>query len=531
MRIDTTGLYRQIGQGERGQFHLFIEFCADPFPSADIPLELQASWGRFQIWAGGRNLCAHYEDGVLCEHVTWYLLPLFEWFVKHWDFLFHEQKFPYRNVGGFASAGMRQLNVPETFEKRGEWDAKGAGIVDDWARRHSLLMNREGGLYPDVWLRRSGTKVEVSWTDDSVAGSPDAFQFCNGTNGVVLAPLSVATPLWAVLEAAVQTLAGAVPDGQRIKTLSKELLELRRPERRRSRVSLLAGLGDSVSVCRRRWTNLVNKLESSFPRKNRLIEDVFLPQSTNDLVVQGECAAALMFASVSPTISPGDAYKLAELMLETLSGDGARNQISLTRYAGDAPLMPNIAPWLQGYSLARQWCETAGGNYVKGEGYVDIEGQLASHGVILRELELDDASIGAVALARDGGVPVVAVNSKHPRNQFPTGRRFTLAHELCHLLHDCEKGIGLQVVSGAWAPVEVEQRANAFAAYVLMPDSLLVEAESEVGCAWEAMDSDQMLISAKRLHVSIDALVHHLHNRDLLSYERQIELVSELQNR
>ena len=48
-----------------------------------------------------------------------------------------------------------------------------------------------------------------------------------------------------------------------------------------------------------------------------------------------------------------------------------------------------------------------------------------------------------------------------------TRRRFTLAHELCHLIHDRGYGARLAIASGPWAPADVEQRANAFAAMLL----------------------------------------------------------------
>ena len=54
-----------------------------------------------------------------------------------------------------------------------------------------------------------------------------------------------------------------------------------------------------------------------------------------------------------------------------------------------------------------------------------------------------------------------------------------IGHELCHLLHDRSFGSRLVIVSGPWAPRAIEQRANAFAAWLLMPPSLVTLAIAE----------------------------------------------------
>lgn len=70
----------------------------------------------------------------------------------------------------------------------------------------------------------------------------------------------------------------------------------------------------------------------------------------------------------------------------------------------------------------------------------------------------------------DNRAPLVLLNENCARHADAEGKpmrsgiRFTLAHELCHLLIDRDSGSQLALVSGPWAPKAVEQRANAFAA-------------------------------------------------------------------
>lgn len=73
-------------------------------------------------------------------------------------------------------------------------------------------------------------------------------------------------------------------------------------------------------------------------------------------------------------------------------------------------------------------------------------------------------------------------------SQLPSRQRFTLAHELCHLLAGDDQGVHLDqdVFDKAQARNPSEKRANAFAAAFLMPEELLREAVDSAGLTHEA---------------------------------------------
>jgi Zn-dependent peptidase ImmA (M78 family) len=145
--------------------------------------------------------------------------------------------------------------------------------------------------------------------------------------------------------------------------------------------------------------------------------------------------------------------------------DGDPEELAaIVREAVCAPL--EGLPWEQGFELADRAHEALA---LSGEGKVAIEAVLVDLHVRVDALELTDARIRGVAVAGPQHRPAVIHNDSHPRNRSGEGRRFTLAHELCHLLIDRRIGRKLAIASGPWAPIEVEQRANAFAAYFLMP--------------------------------------------------------------
>jgi Zn-dependent peptidase ImmA (M78 family) len=144
---------------------------------------------------------------------------------------------------------------------------------------------------------------------------------------------------------------------------------------------------------------------------------------------------------------------------------------------------------------------------------VDVEGHLTESGVRVADIELSDAGTAGLAGQPEGGAPHVLVNRRNPKCQFPSGLRFILAHELGHLLHDRAQGQSLAMISGPWAPRELGQRANAFAAALLMPADLLRKAFAVSG---NQFTFDLLLGLAKRFRVSTDALAHHLANMGLI---------------
>jgi Zn-dependent peptidase ImmA (M78 family) len=83
------------------------------------------------------------------------------------------------------------------------------------------------------------------------------------------------------------------------------------------------------------------------------------------------------------------------------------------------------------------------------------------------------------------------------------------------------------MISGPWAPRDLEKRANAFAAALLMPPALLRKGLHSD----DNLDYEGLLALAKRLSVSTDALAHHLANCGLISESVRDVLLAQLGNR
>lgn len=121
-------------------------------------------------------------------------------------------------------------------------------------------------------------------------------------------------------------------------------------------------------------------------------------------------------------------------------------------------------------------------------------------------------------LYRDSGTTVIGVNSRHA----PTRQRFTVAHEIGHLLiHKgqplfIDRFVRVNWRNGESSPEEVQ--ANAFAAELLMPRALVREA---IGHALsrrrDATPQEIVGTLARRFEVSTAAMQYRLINLEILN--------------
>lgn len=497
--------------GDTSRFAVKMAFVED---SSEISLEsdLAASWGSFELWVNGANVCAHVEEGERLDAVHWYLLPLLEWLTANWNSMLHEERLPIRNAGVDAVESLYRTRFPpagvsedRALEFEQEWY--------DWRERHALHAARDGGLFPEVFLRRREDKIEVSWSNRTPPGSPDGFNFLAPFGRALLEPTDVASALFGVMRAAVEQLASWQPESTRLATLNTAIGELSKPGRQRaSRLDWLLGVpagagGDPP------W----EVARGLFARTSAKIRRAVLEPEGSGLVLRGSSHAVLLFGSVNPTVAADDAQGLARLLVELFDENGDSDALAeLVQLAGETSL--EGLPWEQGYELAEQvhqWLPPSTSHRR------DLDGVLRDLEIEAGTITLGDDHIRGVAVAGPQHRPAAFINESHPRNQREEGRRFTVAHELCHLIADRRIGRKLAVASGPWAPLEVEQRANAFAAYFLMPAN---EVRAVVAALDEPLTSSAGVKAvADELGTSPRATLEHLHNLGWLDeFERDM---------
>lgn len=178
------------------------------------------------------------------------------------------------------------------------------------------------------------------------------------------------------------------------------------------------------------------------------------------------------------------------------------------------------------YSLARRRAQQllADGGVTKAPAPLERLADLCS--ATIRYEPFDGDVSGMVHCRADGG-GVIGVNSEHSK----TRQRFTIAHELGHLLLHADEEFHIdekrplarrdEVSSQATDPREIE--ANQFAAELLMPDALvrdsveaLVEDDPEVTVE-EAIEE-----LARTYRVSTLAMTHRLTNLKVISSDDDV---------
>ena len=502
--------------GDTSTFAARLSFHRDPDDGEAATPEMTESWGAFQLWVRGRNLCAHIDQGEELRSCHWYLLPLLEWLSDNWDPLFHEERPPIgknrirtaSEVSGIASASANAMGTDD--DQIGQFEQQ-----YDWKERHTLRAARQGGIYPDVRFRRFRDQIEVSWTASPLPGAEDV-EFMSASGVEYLRPMAIAQPLHEILTSASTRLHEQLPGSERYSALVESVGSLRQPRRTEERAAWLAGLGKAQEDFVARWRDLRKRVNRS--GQWHAVEAVFGRKGSSELVLDG-CLAPLLFGSTSPTISDNDAASLTDLLLgsyEESPEDG------LSHLVLDEPIDAAQPPWQQGYGLAEELLDEVGRDLAASS--TNLSAWLADWRVRVKELSLDDSGLRAVAFVSAHHAPHILLNQNHWSAHMPRARRFTLAHELCHLIHDRSVRASLAIASGPWAPLAIEQRANAFAAWLLMPPDRLKPA---IAWAPSAVNTHAGIRAvADELEVSQSALVRHLFNLGEITEEDQDELLA-----
>lgn len=148
---------------------------------------------------------------------------------------------------------------------------------------------------------------------------------------------------------------------------------------------------------------------------------------------------------------------------------------------------------------------------------VDIKQLAVDQGAIVVE-EPDDEKTSGFLYRAAGSPPIIGVNASHA----PTRKRFTIAHELAHLLLHTRNGVHVDYAvvkmrdaRASEGKDEEEIEANRFAAEVLMPRTFL---EADLTALGPISADDEMVIAnlARKYEVSPQAMAIRLSSLNLI---------------
>jgi len=505
-----------------GSEHRFaLSFSLTEDPDQDGEPAKRASWAKLRIWADGRNLTAGLSrTGAYLTEAECPLLPIVEWLLGSWDYLLHEERFPYA-LPAASSAEWYLASLKELPSSDEELDAL-LEARRAWWGHHGLGAALPDYRIPDVHFRRSGERIEISWDDREWRSVPSGISLIE-PRGALFAPISEVVPVltsWCrgVLTAVAEKL-GADPARAAVEALLGRLDALKAPSRQEARMRIAAGV--SIERAARRIRSMAG------------LDDVDLGATIRSLLGMSKEPAGgyyatlslpvLLYRSASPKLSDSD----LELLLDLCRNDEpAITDLEVLR--SSIAISPSPQETTQeGYDLAIDFRESYGfPEDVALVGENDLESVILPRlGVRIVDLNLSDRGVDGVAVMRPGTAPTLAVNLSGKIASSRWGRRMTLAHELCHLLHDGETDGVVGVVSNRWAPYLMERRANAFAAMLLMPDAAL---EAVLDRRTERWTRHGLHRAMHELGVGVTTLTRQLRNRGWISESEREGWVDEL---
>ena len=485
--------------GRPEAFEIGVCWIADAEPAERRPTGHGWSTGRIELVLAGENLTESVVQGERQSYVGWYLSPVLDWVATHWVALLHEERFawPERTRLPAAVACRRALD---------HWIAAGdpAGRnvyrrIQEWYHRHGLRSAALGGIFPDLFIRRSGDDIELSWTGDPPPFAPEGLTFESTAGHVRLAVTDLAGPLWDLLQWA------SNQPPEMADTYRGNWADLCR------KVAALERI-DTVVLERAHVPGAVlDSARTEFERIDRL--DLFEDRRSADYPFIEEFSPAVaMFGGVSPELGTDDIRTLRDALVGGCPGRDGEELSALVESRQGVPL---DVPHLDGERFAAALLEDL--DEFGGDRFVDVRAICSRLGITVEETECETASIRGVAFAGEGFSPKIVINLAHAYNSNEDGKRFTIGHELCHILFDRTRARRVAHVSGSWAPPGIEKRANAFAAYLLMPRDLIMR---NLGYD-NRLDTEEIWRLAGILHVNESPLVEHLYNIDLIDeFER-----------
>lgn len=481
-----------------------------------VDVDERATWGSFAVWAGGVNVCESNAQGEQLRAAHWYLLPIVEWLLAKWDPLLHEERLPREALPGTAArAAQRSALLAETDTQSGR-GFEAADAHQEWVARHRLRSSAPGALLPDLYLRRYGDAVEFSVGADRLPG--DEW-------GITFTPLQpTRVPVEIVSDAMEEALGALVyklverhPGSARILALQAALTALTSDERYAGRFAWLSGAGPAADGFLGAWAEVA----AALPRQLAELLRSWQPERIGRRPCLAASPVSLLFGSLSPTVPTDDVQQIfAEVLRAPTPPADTATVIDIGRNMIESVDVAGLSPGEAGSVYGDEAWNQIGSGATRRDyaGSVDIAQTLTNLGIWVRRIALGDTELRAVSMLIDGGSAGILVNRSYIQGAQGAVERFTLAHELGHLLLDQGRARQLLVASGPWAPVDIEKRANAFAAAFLMPIPILHKVVGQVN--GNVSEPDVLGAVARTLDVSYSALVSRCQNLGWLSSDQ-----------
>jgi len=388
------------------------------------------TWGSLQLWIGSTLIWGEFDNKGQPIGIRWNWIDLLEFLAVAWPYLNEEESYPLNFGEGLeapAHAGelrgkarLRWLNFSDPEIQQED------NLLRDFLSVHDLAEALHGSTPPSLVLLRQGNCMSAALpTREWLLSYSETMETLTKLAESILERITSLDD--------VRTLTAC----QRWRERDNAIPELEK---------LHVATGLDTGILRKVWP---------FNPEDKAANDEAYDLKAAARMVKGQLDqdALRSMLEIIERIPKGrrlrldDEWGLAKHTLEEHSND---------------------RPSVQGYALAQMLREHLGID----DGVVDPECLLRDWGVVLTEVNIENPVIDAIAIWSRRHGPTIMLNRNGPRSKYPTGRRTTCAHEICHLLVDIDAGLPVAEVLGGSVQKLLEQRANAFAAEFLLPQAL-----------------------------------------------------------
>ncbi len=479
--------------GDPNRFEISAQWIKDKEHRNRLPKAYGWSMGELCIKVGGVTLTEHRIHGESKESLQWYLGPLVAWLLSQWKWLMHEEAYAWPTVSGDSAAFTAEADLERYMGSEYPKDRDVYKEIRSWWMRHALRSADPSALYPSIFIRRFEDNIEVSWLDKQPEFAPDGYELNLNPGSALFAVEEVAQPLWKFLEWATNEAQGVTKeDWAQVDALREQFAIVKC-----TNISELEAAHLAADVL----TVLMDEAGKNQWKPDR--------KASNDIpVVTQFDMPVLMFGGLNVNISANDVRQIFNILV--LQHRGVEDE-KLSSLVSSPSNYEYLQPYAHGYELAYQIREEL--DIDPHKAFIDIKKYLKLLRIDVLEVRLETNSIRGIAIAGNDFSPAIVVNLSHKFNGSARGRRFTLAHELCHIFFDRSHAKRLSHVSGPWTSGRVEKRANAFAALFLATPHAL---ERALG---ENVSPDRAMIErlAASFGIGARALREHMRNLNIIS--------------
>ncbi len=477
--------------GDSKYFEVAVKWSKDTEPRKHLPMAEGWSTGELRVTVGGQVLTEHRFRDSTRNDLSWYLSPVIDWLIRNWVFLLHEEHYGWPDKYGQSAAVATFSALERTISSSDEEEQRLYETVQAWWSRHAFRAADSSALYPDLYFRRLDDDIEISWLARQPEFAPDGFSLLLAPGYALLPVEIVAEPLWQFLTWSLET---APVEDTHDQAIVADLKARFTALSRTSEVQMeQAYVGKKIQL-------MLEKTRDAFGLRKDETRAKSLPAITS------MDSAVLMFGGLNVDISERDVEQLVTFLAHQQGSGGDSSKLSnmVRNPENDGWSLPHE----EGYRLAEDCRDELG---IKPDQVpVDLKEVLQQLGIAVVDQSLDTNTIRGVAVAGEGFSPAILLNNTSSYNQNEVGHRFTLAHELCHILYDRTRARKLSHLSGPWASARTEKRANAFAAMFLAPPSAIRR-------KLIAITEEAVRQLAADVGMGITALIEHLYNVDLIN--------------